>query len=46
VGGLARYAPRWLNHAAFRRRNTASLARLRAIVLHRHSVASPSATRP
>jgi hypothetical protein len=44
VGGLARYAPGWLNHAAFRRRNTASLARLRAIVLHRRGTASPAAS--
>jgi uncharacterized protein YndB with AHSA1/START domain len=35
VGGIARHAPEWLNHTAFRRRNTASLRRLRAIVLHR-----------
>lgn len=33
VGGLARRAPDWLNHAALRRRNAASLAKLRAIVL-------------
>ncbi|HET6850661.1 MAG TPA: SRPBCC family protein [Gaiellales bacterium] len=46
VGGVARYAPRWLNHAAFRRRNMASLARLRAIVLGRTSSPSPAAGRP
>jgi len=44
VGGLARYAPAWLNHAAFRRRNSASLARLRAIVLGRASRPTPAAT--
>ena len=46
VGGLARYAPDWVNHAAFRRRNTASLARLRAIVLHRRGRGSPSGDEP
>lgn len=43
VGGLARHAPDWLNHAALRRRNTASLARLRAIVLSRADEASMAA---
>jgi hypothetical protein len=46
VGGLARYAPSWVNHAAFRRRNQASLSRLRATVLGRTSSASPTASRP
>jgi uncharacterized protein YndB with AHSA1/START domain len=35
VGGLARHLPAAVHHAVFRRRNTASLARLRAIVLSR-----------
>ena len=43
VGGLARHAPAWLTRAALRRRNTASLARLRSTVLQRASVASPAA---
>ncbi|HET7429623.1 MAG TPA: SRPBCC family protein [Gaiellales bacterium] len=46
VGGLARHAPGWVNDAAFRRRNRASLSRLRAIVLGRASSASPAASRP
>jgi uncharacterized protein YndB with AHSA1/START domain len=48
VGGIARRAPDWVNHAAFRRRNTATLARLRAIVLHRRAAgrAAPAASTP
>ena len=46
VGGLARYAPTRVTDAAFRRRNAASLSRLRAIVLGRTSSASPTASRP
>jgi hypothetical protein len=46
VGGLARHVPGWVNDAAFRRRNRASLSRLRAIVLGRTSSASPAASHP
>jgi Polyketide cyclase / dehydrase and lipid transport len=45
VGGIARHAPGWLNHAVFRRRNTASLGRLRAIVLQRAATPSPATQR-
>jgi uncharacterized protein YndB with AHSA1/START domain len=43
VGGLARHVPAGLHRAVFRRRNTASLARLRAIVLSRDATPAPPA---
>jgi uncharacterized protein YndB with AHSA1/START domain len=46
VGGLARHVPAGLHHAVFRRRNTTSLARLRAIVLSRAATADGGAPAP